>query len=229
MNRKLGLVATLLLLPFVVHAAPEPDPRYKNANAALGKPKPGEQRVVFFGSSSVDGWKLDREFPGRPFVNRGISGQNTRQMLARFDQDVIALVPSSVVLHIGAANDLGAIPQKETIENLRTMIRRARAAGATPILYSCTPTRGQHLRARPVAKVQALRDEMRKLAADEKVAFVDVYSLVADARGELREDLTRDGMHLTAKGYELIRKPTLEAVDRALSGKGLKDRLPTVK
>jgi lysophospholipase L1-like esterase len=123
------------------------------------------------------------------------------------------------LIHIGGANDLGAIKQDETLYNLSQMIRAAKKAGATPILLSPTPSRGDHLKARPIAKVQALRDEMQKLANDEKIAWVDVYSLVADAKGELREDITRDGLHLKAEGYALLRPTVTTAIDDALAGK----------
>ncbi len=219
MTRTHALLAAVLLLPALALAAPEPNKKYVEANAALGKPKAGEKRVIFIGSSSVEGWKLDKEFPKRDFVNRGISGENTRQMLARFEQDVIALGPTVVLIHIGGANDLGAIKTAETIDNLGQMIRAAKKAGATPILLSPTPSRGDHLKNRPVAKVQALRDEMQKLATDEKVAWVDVYSLVADAKGELKEEITRDGLHLKAAGYALLRAAVTTAIDDALAGK----------
>src|ERR1700723_3557236 len=106
--------------------------RYRDANAALAAPALGENRVVFFGDSITDLWKIDESFPGKPYVNRGISGQTTPQMLVRFRQDVIDLHPKAVVILAGT-NDVGGntgpMTPEMTEDNFRPMIVLARGRG----------------------------------------------------------------------------------------------------
>src|SRR5213078_5017270 len=89
--------------------------RYAPANSKLAPPAKGEERVVFMGDSITDGWKLDKYFPGAPYVNRGISGQTTSQMLLRFRADVIDLHPKVVVILAGT-NDISGNTGPMTLE-----------------------------------------------------------------------------------------------------------------
>src|SRR5579872_6901088 len=116
--------------------------RYRDANAALGAPKPGENRVVFFGDSITDIWKLDQSFPGKPYVNRGISGQTTPQMLVRFREDVIDLQPKVVVILAGTndiAGNTGPMTLQETENNIASMADLATANGIRVVLCSVLP------------------------------------------------------------------------------------------
>src|ERR1700686_5038506 len=106
--------------------------RYRDANASLKPPAAGENRVVFFGDSITDIWKLDDSFPGKPYVNRGIGGQTTSQMLVRFRQDVIDLQPKAVVILAGTndiAGNTGPISNKNIEANLASIAELARAHG----------------------------------------------------------------------------------------------------
>src|SRR5947208_330375 len=113
--------------------------RYHDANTKLSNPVKGEDRVVFMGDSITDGWKLDQYFPGRPYVNRGISGQTTPQMLIRFRPDVIDLKPKAVVIFAGT-NDLAGNTGPMTLEtienNLASMAELARAHDIRVVLAS---------------------------------------------------------------------------------------------
>ena len=116
--------------------------RYRDANSKLPLPAKGEQRVVFMGDSITDGWKLDQYFPGAPYVNRGISGQTTSQMLIRFRADVIALKPRVVVILAGT-NDIsantGPITNEGIADNIASMVDLARANGINVVLSSVMP------------------------------------------------------------------------------------------
>ena len=116
--------------------------RYREANAALKPAAPGENRVVFFGDSITDIWKLDESFPGKPYINRGIGGQTTSQMLVRFRQDVIDLRPKAVVILAGTndiAGNTGPISNQDIEANLASMAELARVHGVRMIVSSILP------------------------------------------------------------------------------------------
>ncbi len=217
---------TTVPLPLPVDSLPRPNAKYLAADAALGPPSPREPRVIFFGSSAVEGWPLDQVFPGQGYLNRGIGGEQTRQMIARFDQDVMTLHPGVVVIHLGGVNDLGVFTLAETEANLTYMVRRVRATGAVPVLLSPTPSHSaggyDHPAHRPPAQVLALRDWIADHARAERYLFVDVYPLVAASDGSLRRDLSRDGLHLTRPGYDLLTPSVSEAVQRAIHASKVK-------
>jgi lysophospholipase L1-like esterase len=123
--------------------------RYREANEQLGPPRPGEERVVFYGNSITDAWAryFDTMFPNKPYVGRGISGQTTPQMLVRFRQDVIALEPAVVVILAGTndiAGNTGPSTQAMIEDNLISMVELAKANGISVVLSSVLPAYGQH-------------------------------------------------------------------------------------
>ncbi len=112
--------------------------RYRDANDALKPPAPGENRVVFFGDSITDGWKLADYFPGKPYVNRGISGQTTPQMLVRFREDVIDLQPKAVVILAGT-NDIAGNTGPMTLEQIEanySSLAELAAANQVKVIFS---------------------------------------------------------------------------------------------
>ena len=116
--------------------------RYRAANQELGAPKPGEQRVVFMGDSITDMWQLPQYFPGKPYANRGISGQTTSQMLVRFRQDVVDLKPRVVVILAGTndiAGNTGPITLEEIERNFASMADLAHTNGIKVVLSSILP------------------------------------------------------------------------------------------
>jgi lysophospholipase L1-like esterase len=207
--------------------------RYRDANLALRAPAAGEARVVFMGDSITDSWDDERYggfFPGRPWVNRGISGQTTAQMLVRFRPDVIALRPRAVVILAGT-NDLAGNTGPTTLaaiqDNLASMAELARANGIRVVLASVLPVsdydrdaQGQRLlrtRCRPPAQILALNDRLRGYAAKQGHTYLDYHAATVDARGFLKDELSDDGLHPNAKGYAAMAPLAEKAVAAALS------------
>lgn len=197
---------------------------YAEANAALPPPAPGEQRVVFIGDSITDMWNLAAAFPGKPYVNRGIGSQVTAQMLVRFEQDVVALRPSAVVI-LGGVNDVTGFLQLETadgiVSNIEAMADIAERHGIAVVLCSILPVRNtpsaDYIEAE--RKPELLREvnaRLRALAADRGFAFANYTSVLAEADGRLRPELTTDGVHPLASGYALMVPVADAAIAEAL-------------
>ena len=197
--------------------------RYHAANEAL-KTQPREpKRVVFFGDSITDMWKLAESFPGQPYVNRGISGQTTPQMLVRMFPDVVDLDPAAFILLAGT-NDIARNTGPETLamieENIQAMTDLARAHGVKAILCSVMPisdyTARKQSEQRPPADILKLNAWLREYAAKVHAEYVDYYSALVDEKGMLKEGYSGDGLHPNAKGYELMAPLAEAAVAKAL-------------
>ncbi len=198
--------------------------RYAEENAKLPPPKPGENRVVFMGDSITDAWgrKYGKFFPGKPYVNRGISGQTTPQMLIRFRPDVIALRPKVVVILAGT-NDIAGNTGPMTLEqiqgNLTSMVELAKANGIRVVLASLLPVcdyiKPQTGR-RPPEKIRALNAWMKEYAGKNKLVYLDYYSAMVDDKQMLKRELTYDGLHPNDAGYEVMRPLAERAVAAAL-------------
>jgi acyl-CoA thioesterase I len=192
--------------------------KYREANKVLGAPAPGEARVVFMGDSITEGWgKPDHGefFPGKPYVNRGISGQTTPQMLVRFRQDVIDLKPKDVVLLAGTndiAENTGKMTLQETEGNLASMSELARANGIRVVLCSVLPASefSWHKGLEPGPKIKALNEWIKSYAAKNGFVYVDYYSHMADNQGGLPPELSPDGVHPNKTGYAVM-APLAEA------------------
>lgn len=191
--------------------------RFQKENAELGLPKQGEKRVVFMGNSITEGWSKNRPkfFAGKPYVNRGISGQTTPQMLVRFRQDVIALQPSVVVILAGI-NDIAGNTGPSTIEmiadNIYSMAEIAKANHIKVVLCSVLPAYDFPWRPglEPAPKVVRLNALIKAYAEKNKLEYVDYFTATADQRNGLRADLGEDGVHPNAKGYAIM-EPLVEA------------------
>ncbi len=200
--------------------------RYGAANTALGDPKVGEKRVVFYGNSITDAWAqhFPKEFPGKPYVGRGISGQTTPQMLVRFRQDVIDLKPAVVVILAGTndiAGNTGPSTQAMIEDNLKSMVELARANGIRPVLSSVLPAYDYPWRpgVEPAPKIVALNAWMKQYAAEHHVVYLDYWSAMADARQGLRPELTTDGVHPNEAGYQVMAPLAERAIAEALRGR----------
>jgi lysophospholipase L1-like esterase len=197
--------------------------RYREANATLGPPKAGENRVVFMGNSITDGWAkyFDQMFAGKPYVGRGIGGQTTPQMLVRFRQDVIALQPKVVVILAGT-NDIAGNTGPSTLEmiedNLRSMTELAKANGIRVVLSSVLPAYDYPWRPglEPAPKIVALNAWMKKYTAESGAVYLDYHSAMADARQGLRSDLSQDGVHPNEAGYRMMAPLAERAIAEAL-------------
>jgi len=198
--------------------------KFRDANKLLAPPSPSETRVVFMGDSITEGWGMKATattpargefFPGKPYVNRGISGQTTPQMLVRFRQDVILLKPKVVVILAGT-NDIAENTGKETLEeignNIASMNDLARANGIRVVLCSVLPASDFHWHRglEPAPKIKAMNAWMRDYAAKNGAVYVDYYSSMANREGGLKAELSPDGVHPNKAGYDLM-APLAEA------------------
>jgi acyl-CoA thioesterase-1 len=196
---------------------------FKDADAALGAPAAGEDRVVFMGDSITQGWKLDESFPGKPFINRGISGQTSPQMLVRFRQDVIDLKPRVVIILAGTndvAGNTGPMTPEQTESNLASMADLAAENGIRVVLCSVLPAfdfpwnPGQE----PAPKIAALNDWIKAYAATKGYVYVDYYSAMKDERGGLPPALSKDGVHPLPAGYAVMAPLAEAGIEKALKG-----------
>jgi lysophospholipase L1-like esterase len=185
--------------------------KYRDADLALGLPKRGERRVVLMGDSITEAWdKLDHAFFVRTaFIDRGISGQTTSQMLVRFRQDVIMLKPSVVVI-LGGTNDIaenGGLTTLEAIEeNLQSMAELAKANGIRVVFSSVLPAFDYPWKPglKPAEKIAALNGWIADYCARNSIVYVDYYSPMVDGRKGLKAALSDDGVHPTAGGYAVM-------------------------
>jgi lysophospholipase L1-like esterase len=196
--------------------------KYREANARLAPPAAGEKRVVFLGDSITEAWAADDNFfPGKPYVNRGIGGQTTAQLLVRFRQDVIGLRPAVVVILAGT-NDLaenGGPTTLEAIEdNLQSMAELARLNGIRVVLASVLPVLDYPWRTglQPADKISALNRWIAEYCAKNHLVNLDYYSAMVDEKRGLRADLTKDGVHPTSAGYAVMMPLAEKAIREAL-------------
>jgi len=196
--------------------------KYREDDAKLGPPAKGESRVVFLGDSITEFWTLSDSFHGKPYVNRGISGQTTPQILLRFRQDVIALRPEVVVILAGTndiAENTGPITLAAIEDNLTSMVDLAKRNGIRVVLASLLPALQYPWRAdiRPVEKIRALNDWMKYYAAKEGLVFLDYHSAMANDKRGLKTELSEDGVHPNQAGYAVMAPLAEKAIGAALS------------
>ncbi len=201
--------------------------RYRDENAQLPTAPAEGNRVVFMGDSITDAWGRSRGkgtfFPGKSYVNRGISGQTTPQMLIRFRPDVIALNPKVVVI-LGGTNDLAGNTGPETLEeiegNLASMAQLATANNIKVVLSSvmpvCDSIRPQTER-RPPAKIISLNAWIKGYTTLNHHGYLDYYSAMVGENGMLKKELTVDCLHPNDAGYALIQPLAQRAIDTALA------------
>lgn len=204
--------------------------RYREANRLLGPPAGGQARIVFMGDSITDLWQQPRHgalFQERSYVNRGISGQTTAQMLVRFRPDVIDLKPSVVVILAGVndiAGNTGPATNEEIQGNLASMSELARAAGIRVVLASILPVSEYHTAPgatpqttiRPMARIRAMNDWIRAYAAANRHVHLEYFSAMTDDAGLLRRELSADDLHPNERGYAVMAPLARAAVAAAL-------------
>ena len=229
MNRApvlLVLLSTLFLLPAQSGQAQDwPNlEAFRAANESLPPPAAGENRVVFMGNSITIGWldKVPEFFEGKPYINRGISGQTTPQMLLRFRQDVIALRPKVVVILAGVndiAGNTGPMTLEQIMDNLKSMAELALANGIEPVLSSVLPAYDFPWRPglEPGRKVPALNAMIREYAVTRDLVYLDYFTAMADDRPGLDKTLATDEVHPTVKGYQMMAPLAEAAIEKALA------------
>lgn len=197
--------------------------RYAAADAELPATEAG--RVVFYGDSITDAWTRNggKFFPGKPYVNRGISGQTTEQMVVRFRQDVIDLHPLAVVILAGT-NDIAGNTGPETPEviedNFRSMVDLARANGVKVVLASVLPAASYPWRpgvADPPGRIRALNEWLKGYAKEQQVVYLDYYTAMAGPDGGMKPGISIDGVHPNAAGYAIMEPLAEAAVEKALA------------
>ena len=184
--------------------------RYRDADMALPETQPG--RVVFYGDSITDGWVKNGGtfFPGKPYVNRGISGQTTPQMLVRMRQDVMNLHPVAVVILAGTndiAGNTGPSTPEMIEDNFRSMTEIAKANGIRVILASVLPVKVYPWRlsvSDPSEKIEALNAWIKGYCAKEGCTYLDYWSAMADKDGGMKLGISLDGVHPNAAGYAIM-------------------------
>ena len=215
--------------------------RYHAANVELKKQPADPQRVVFMGDSITDGWRLAEYFPGKPYVNRGISGQTTPQMLVRMYPDVIDLNPKVFVILAGT-NDIARNTGPQTLEmieqNFKAMTELAQAHNIKVVLCAVMPIsdypalnppaatgrggavplapRRKQTEIRPPADILKLNAWLKEYAAKVHAVYADYYAATVDEKGWLKEPISGDGLHPNAQGYALMVPVVEAAIQQAL-------------
>lgn len=197
--------------------------RFRADNKSVAMPAKGEKRVVFMGNSITEGWiRLDPEFfKGKPYINRGISGQTTPQMLIRFKPDVINL-KASVVVILAGINDIAGNTGPSTLEmiedNLSSMAEIAQANGVAVVLSSVLPAYDFPWRPgmEPAEKVVQLNAWIKKYAMTHKCIYLDYFTSMSDTKHALKKEYTEDGVHPNLAGYKIMDPLAEEAIQKAI-------------
>ncbi len=205
--------------------------RYRETNSATQLPAKGESRVVFLGDSITDSWddpKYGGFFPGKPYLNRGISGQTTPQMLIRFRPDVIALKPKVVVILAGTndiAGNTGPMTLGDIENNLISIAELARLNKIKVVFASLLPVSDYEVRdgkpinqtgRRPPEKIKALNEWIKQYAREHELTYLDYYSAMVDGKGFFKDELSNDGLHPNEQGYAVMAPLAQAAIDHAL-------------
>jgi len=200
--------------------------RYRDVNAAVEPPAPGENRVVFFGDSITDSWKLAEYFPGKPYLNRGIGGQTTPQMLVRFRQDVINLHPKVVVILAGTndiAGNTGPMLLEDIEADYASLAELARASHIAVVyssvlpVHNYTPKSQDFFAQRSTAKILALNQWLKDYCAASHLVYLDYFTALVDDKGLLKRDLAEDGLHPNAAGFKIMAPLAEAAIGKALA------------
>ncbi len=197
--------------------------KYAEANKHLPPSAPGERRVVFMGNSITESWAIidSSFFADHGYIDRGISGQTSAQMLLRFRQDVIDLQPSVVVILAGTndiAENAGPISIEHVMDNIASMAELARANNIHVILTSVLPAYDFPWRKglEPAEKIVRLNAMIKSYCDEHAVPYVDYYSRMVDERKGLDKKFTNDGVHPNLEGYKVMDSLVKNAIDAVL-------------
>jgi lysophospholipase L1-like esterase len=201
--------------------------RYRNWDEKLPPPAPGEKRVVFLGDSITDFWSQRSKafFANKPYVNRGINGQTTPQMLVRFRQDVIN-IKASVVVVLAGTNDLGGVNGPETVPEiegyLASLAEMGHANSIKVVLCSILPV-NDYVKPRTASRrpvdIMQINSWMKEFCGRTGCTYVDYYSHMLDARGVLPKDLSLDGLHPNEAGYAIMQPLAERGIKEALASR----------
>ena len=221
-----AIIAFLVMLCIAIRIAPVNVEKFASLNryrAADRDLAPDSNRVVFFGDSITDYWSFPTFFPGKPYVNRGIVGQTTSQMLLRFRQDVVELHPKTVVILAGI-NDLagaaGNVSLDEIHANYASMADLARSNGIHVIFSSVLPVHnytglsGRMLKEHPPDKILLLNDWLKEYCADRRAIYLNYFDHMVDDHGMMKRELSNDGIHPNKNGYAVMTNLANTAIDQ---------------
>ena len=201
--------------------------RYTEANARVAAPVAGRARVVFLGDSITDGWHLNEYFPDRDFLNRGISGQITGEMLGRMKADVLDLKPEAVLILAGTNDIARGVTLKAIEDNLTMIAELAEAHQIKPLIASVLPISDYHKdqnpafemsKVRPPQQILALNAWIREFCRSRNLLYVDYFTATADAKGFLKAELADDGLHPNGAGYRVMGPIALAAIEKTTAG-----------
>jgi lysophospholipase L1-like esterase len=199
--------------------------RYADANRRLPQPSPANPRVVFLGDSITDIWRLNEYFPDHDFVNRGISGQISSEMLGRMKADVLDLRPAAIII-LGGTNDLARGIPLTAIENNYLMIADLATANRIKVIFaSVLPVSDYHKDVNPVNErtpgrppvfIKALNDWLETFCSQRGYIYLNYFGSLVDSAGQFTADMSDDGLHPNSKGYRVMAPLALEAAQKAL-------------
>ena len=199
--------------------------RYQNDNLKVGLPKKNERRVIFMGDSITEEWSnlYPEYFIGRGYINRGIGGQTTSQMLIRFKPDVVDLKPEIVVVLAGTndiAGNTGPSNAKMITDNIFSMAEIAKAYQMKVVLSSILPVYeydwAKEIKDLP-STIQAVNEALKQYASDHELIYLDYFSSMVDERQGLNSDYTSDGVHPNESGYILMSSLAEEVLSELLN------------
>jgi len=226
--RTLKLTFTILLSLFIAGITFAQDwantSRFKDENTKLAPPASGENRIVFMGNSITEGWirTCPDYFTGKPYVNRGISGQTTPQMLVRFRPDVINLKPALVIILAGT-NDIAGNTGPSTLEmildNLISMAELAKANNIKVVLSSVLPAFDYPWKPglEPAPKIVKLNEMIKNYAEKNNIVYLDYFSSMVDDRKGMKKEYSSDGVHPNEAGYKVMEPLAETAINKALN------------
>ena len=195
--------------------------KYVNQNKEVKEKQKGEVRVVYLGDSIFEGWSVARPdfFKGKPYFNRGISGQVTAQMLLRFQEDVVNLLPNVLVLKAGIndiAENAGVYDQQKTLNNIKSIVQLAKANKIKVVLCSVLPANRFVWRPAltPADKVVELNTALQTYAKEENILYLDLYTAVVDDKKGMKAAYANDGVHPTVEGYRVLEPLVEDAIKR---------------
>jgi acyl-CoA thioesterase-1 len=197
--------------------------RYTEMDSRTLPPQSDKPRVVLFGDSITDGWRLNEYFPERDFINRGISGQITGQMVGRMEADVIRLKPGIMLLLAGTNDIARGVPVSTIEDNLTAIADLADFHQIKVILASVLPVSDYHkdvnpnyemTKTRPPATIRALNDWIKGFCARRDFTYLDYYAQMVDGDGYLKADIADDGLHPNSMGYRIMAPLALAAIEK---------------
>jgi lysophospholipase L1-like esterase len=197
---------------------------FQEANARLPQVKQNEKRVVFMGNSITIGWLQTHPdfFKNKPYVNRGISGQTTPQMLVRFRADVVDLDAAAVVLLAGTndiAGNTGPVTLEMILDNIKSMTEIAQANDIKVILCSVLPAFDYPWRPglAPNVKIPKLNKMIKRYAEESGAYYLDYFTALEDGNNGMIKEYTTDGVHLTLEGYQVMEPLVENALQKVLN------------